>query len=43
MPQGIPVAEKIDDPPRVPFDGYFFKVYRYEAADPKKPDGSPRS
>jgi hypothetical protein len=38
LPDGVPLGEKLDDPPRVTFDGYFFKVYRYEAADPKKPD-----
>jgi hypothetical protein len=33
LPEGLTVAEKMDQP--VTFDGYFFKRYRYQAADGK--------
>jgi hypothetical protein len=33
LPEGLSVAEKMDQP--VTFDGYFFKRYRYQAADGK--------
>jgi hypothetical protein len=33
LPEGLSIAEKMDQP--VTFDGYFFKRYRYQAADGK--------
>jgi hypothetical protein len=33
LPEGLSIAEKMDQP--VTFDGYFFKKYRYQAADGK--------
>ncbi|MBV9125387.1 MAG: hypothetical protein JO112_18685, partial [Planctomycetes bacterium] len=33
LPPGLAVAEKFDSPPQVSFDGYFFKKFRYRAAD----------
>lgn len=37
LPEGLPVEEKIEDPPAVSFAGYFFKIYLYQAADPNRP------
>jgi hypothetical protein len=36
LPRGIPVAEQVPDDVRVAFVGYFFKRYRYKAADTQK-------
>lgn len=38
LPKGLEPSEQFDEPPNVSFDGYFFKLYRYEAADPRKSD-----
>jgi hypothetical protein len=35
LPEGLPVAEDVQPPREVSFDGYFFKRYGYKSADTK--------
>src|SRR5262249_42762321 len=38
LPDGLPVAESVQPPREVSFDGYFFKRYRYLSGDTKPGD-----